>query len=115
MIFLNGEELLKVEDFWKFKMKVGEVIFAEKVKRTRKLIKLIVDFGDEKRIVVAGIGDQYKPEQLVNNKMIFVINIKTKKIAGIESQAMLLVAEEENGNIHLITLDPKIPKGVKVW
>jgi len=109
------EKLYEVEDFWKFKMKIGEILSAEKIKRTRKLIKLLVNFGNDRRIIITGVGDQFDPTNFVNKKMIFVTNLKPKKIAGIESQAMLLVAEEENGKVHLISVDPKIPNGVKVW
>ncbi|MCR6691396.1 MAG: methionine--tRNA ligase subunit beta [archaeon YNP-LCB-003-016] len=96
-------------------MRVGLVKNAERIPRTRKLIKLSVDFGDESRIVVAGIGDQYQPEDLMGKKMIFVVNLKPKNIAGVESQAMLIVAEEADGKVHLITVEDEVPLGSKVW
>jgi len=107
--------LFDVEEFWKFRMRVGLVKNAERIPRTRKLIKLSVDFGDESRIVVAGIGDQYQPEDLMGKKMIFVVNLKPKNIAGVESQAMLIVAEEADGKVHLITVEDEVPLGSKVW
>lgn len=112
---MGGEELYDVEEFWKFKMRVGLVRKAEKIPRTRKLIRLEVDFGDEMRTVVAGIGDQYSPEDLVDKRMIFVTNLKPKNIGGVESQAMLVVAEDEEGKVYLITLSEDVPLGVKVW
>lgn len=96
-------------------MKVGLVKSAERVPRTRKLIKLTVDFGVESRIVIAGIGDQYSPEDLLNKRMIFVVNLKPKRIADVESQAMPVVAEDENGKVYLITLSEDVPLGAKVW
>lgn len=107
--------MFDVEEFWKFKMRVGLVRSAERIPRTRKLIKLSVDFGDESRIVVAGIGDQYQPEDLMGKKMIFVVNLKPKRIADVESQAMLIVAEEADGRVHLITLGDEVSVGCKVW
>ncbi len=107
------EEVYDVEEFWKFKMKVGSVKEAEKVPRTKKLLKLKVDFGDEKRTVIAGIGDQYEEKDLLGKNMIFVTNLTRKKIAGIESEAMLIVGEEDNGKVHLITVD--MPIGTRVW
>lgn len=112
----KSEELFDVNEFWKFKLKVGLIRKAERIPRTRKLIKLEVDFKNEIRTVIAGIGDQYSPEDLENKRMIFVTNLKPKKIAGVESQAMLIVAEEEEtGKVYLITLPETIPIGVKVW
>ncbi|MEM4488510.1 MAG: methionine--tRNA ligase [Desulfurococcaceae archaeon] len=112
----SGEsQLFDVEEFWKFDMRVGLVKEAERVPRTRKLIKLLVDFGGEERVVVAGIGNQYGPEDLKGKRMIFVTNLKYKRIAGIESQAMLLVAEDNSGRVHLITVDESVPLGAKVW
>ncbi len=108
-------ELYDVEEFWKFSLRVGLVKEAEKVHKSRKLIKLVVDFGDEERIIVTGIGDQYKPDDLKGKKMIFVTNLKPKKLMGVESQGMLLLAEEENGNVYLIEVGEEVPIGVKVW
>ncbi len=108
-------ELYNVEDFWKFKLRIGLVREASKVPSSRKLIKLEVDFGDEVRTVVAGIGDQYKPEDLKGKKMIFVTNLKPKKVFGIESKAMLIVAEDERGKVYLITAGDEVPVGAKVW
>ena len=110
-----SEELYDVGEFWKFKMKVGLVKEAQKIPRTKKLLKLTVDFGDEVRTVVAGIGDQYEAKDLVGKKMIFVTNLKPKRIVGVESQAMLVVAEDENGKVYLITLSEEVPLGIKVW
>lgn len=108
-------ELYDVKEFWKFKMKVGLIREAQKIPRTKKLLKLVVDFGDETRTVVAGIGDQYGTENFIGKKMIFVTNLKPKKIAGVESQAMLIVAENKEGKVYLITLNEEVPVGAKVW
>ncbi len=104
-----------VEEFWKFDLRVGYVEKAEKIPKSKKLIKLEVDFGDEKRTIVTGIGDQYGPEDLEGKKMIFVLNLKPKKLMGVESRGMLLLAEEEDGKVHLVTVGEEVPVGVKVW
>ncbi len=108
-------ELYDVEDFWRFRMRVGRVVRAERIERTRKLIKLTVDFGDEKRTIVTGIADQYPPEALEGKKFIFVVNLKPKVIAGVESQGMLLVGEDEKGKVYLIPVPDEVPVGIKVW
>ena len=113
---MSEEKLYDVSEFWKFKMRVGLVKSAERIPKSRKLIKLLVDFGDEERVIVAGIGDQYTPEDLLGKKMIFVVNLKPKKLMGIESQGMLIVAEDEKtGKVYLITLSEEVPVGIKVW
>ena len=111
----DNKTLYEVDEFWKFDMRVGHVIHTEKIHRTRKLIKLIVNFGNTEKTVIAGVGDQYSPEDMVNKKMIFVTNLKPKKLSGVTSEAMLVVAEEENGKVYLITLPDYIPNGTKVW
>lgn len=104
-----------VDDFWKFDLRVGLVKEAEKVPKSRKLIKLLVDFGKEERTIVTGIADQYSPEDLKGKKMIFVLNLKPKNLMGLESRGMLILAEEEGGKVHLIEVDPRVPLGTKVW
>ncbi|MGC9103930.1 MAG: methionine--tRNA ligase subunit beta [Candidatus Methanodesulfokora sp.] len=104
-----------VEDFWKFDLRVGLIEEAERVPNSRKLIKLLVNFGKEKRVIVTGIADQFPPDDLVGKKMIFVLNLKPKKIMNVESQGMLLLAEEDSGKVHLITVDDSVPIGTKVW
>ncbi len=108
-------ELYDVDEFWKFDMRVGKVVEAEKIRRTRKLIKLVVDFGKERRTIVTGIADQYSPKELKGRKFIFVLNLKPKKLAGVESQGMLIVGEDENGKVYLLPVPEEVPVGIKVW
>jgi len=109
------EEYYDVEDFWKFDLKVGHVIDAERLPRTRKLIRLEVDFGKERRTIVAGIGDQFTPDMLIGKKYVFVLNIKPRKFAGVESKGMILAAEDEKGKLYLITAEGDAPSGSKVY
>ena len=104
-----------VEEFWNFDLKVGKVFEAEKVAGAQKLIKLIVDFGDEKRTIVTGIADQHEPSELAGKKMVFITNLKPKKVFGIESKGMLLLAEDHNKQTYLITADDNIPIGSKFY
>ncbi len=104
-----------VEEFWKFDLRIGLVEEAERIPKSKKLIKLLVNFGDERRVIVTGIADQYAPEDLKGKRMIFVLNLKPKKIMGVESQGMLILAEEESGKVHLITVGEDVPPGTKVW
>ena len=108
-------ELYDVNEFWKFDLKVGLVKGAERLKRTRKLIKLEADFGNEQRTIITGLADQYAPEDLKGKKFVFVLNLKPKKLSGVESQGMLIVAESEEGKVYLLPVPDEVPIGTKVW
>jgi len=108
-------ELYDANEFWKFDLRVGFVKKAERVKRTKKLIKLEVDFGNEQRTIITGLADQYAPEDLERKKFVFVLNLKPKKLFGVESQGMLIVAESEEGQIYLLPVPDEVPIGTKVW
>ncbi|MCS7215297.1 MAG: methionine--tRNA ligase [Thermodesulfovibrio sp.] len=104
------EELITIEDFMKIKLKVGTVTCAERVEGSKKLIRLIVDIGEERQIV-AGIGEQYSPEELLGKSIIVLSNLKTAKLMGIESQGMLLAATDKEGKISILTVDRRIDAG----
>ena len=108
-------ELYDVSEFWKFDLRVGLVRKAEKLKRTRKLIKLDVDFGTERRTIITGIADQYSPEEFEGKKFIFVLNLKPKEFSGVKSEGMLIVAENEEGRVYLLPVPEGVPAGTKVW
>ncbi|MFZ8830324.1 MAG: methionine--tRNA ligase subunit beta [Candidatus Aenigmatarchaeota archaeon] len=101
------------EEFAKLELRVGKVIQVEDIPESTKLLKLTVDFGNEKRIAVAGIKQQYKPEDLLNKKFVFVTNLQRRKIMGIESQCMILAAED-NGTIALLQPIKDVKEGSKI-
>ena len=101
------------EEFAKLELRVGKVIQVEDILESSKLLKLTVDFGNEKRIAVAGIKQQYKPEDLLNKKFVFVTNLQRRKIMGIESQCMILAAED-NGTIALLQPIKDVKEGSKI-
>jgi len=106
-------EYISFDEFKKMDLRVGEVIKAEKVEGTDKLLKLEVDIGTEKRTMVAGMADVYSPEDLIGKKVIVIVNLKPALIRGIESQGMLLAAEVEE-KAFLPSFDRDIPSGTKV-
>ncbi|NLO89814.1 MAG: methionine--tRNA ligase [Clostridia bacterium] len=110
---LNLEEEITIEEFSKVDLRVAEVIKAEKVKNADKLLKLEVDLGAEKRTVVAGIAEYYKPEEMVGKKIVLVANLKPAKIRGITSQGMILAASKGD-KLGVITLERDIPAGARV-
>jgi len=106
-------EEITFEEFMRMDLRVGEILKAEKVEGTQKLIKLEVDIGTEKRTMVAGIADVYSPEELVGKKLVVIVNLKPALIRGIESQGMILAAEVE-GKATIPFFDRDISTGAKV-
>lgn len=89
--------MITFEDFAKVEMRAGTVETAEPVEKSDKLLKLIVNFGDEKRQVLSGIAQDYSPDQLIGKQFVFVTNLEPRSIMGMESQAMILATDEEVG------------------
>ncbi|MEC1719966.1 methionine--tRNA ligase [Schinkia azotoformans] len=106
-------EEITIDDFGKVELRVAEVIQAENVKKADKLLKLQLDLGFEKRQVVSGIAEYYKPEELTGQKVICVTNLKPVKLRGELSQGMIL-AGKDNGKLKLATIDASIPNGTKI-
>ncbi|RLB43485.1 MAG: methionine--tRNA ligase [Deltaproteobacteria bacterium] len=104
--------LISFDEFQRLDLRVGTIVKAENVPKSKKLVKLIIDMGEE-RTVVAGIAGQYDPEELVGKQVVLVANLQPVKLMGIESQGMVLAAEDENG-IHLLTVDRDTKPGSKV-
>lgn len=105
--------MISFDEFQKIDLRVGKVIEAEDVKNSKKLLKLKVDLGKEKRQIVAGIKGFYKPEELIGKEIIIVANLEPKVLAGIESQGMLLAADVEGKPIILIP-EKEVPPGTIV-
>ena len=102
------------EDFKKVEMRVGRVIEVEEIPNSKNLYKLIVDFGNEKRQAVSGIKNFYTKGELLGKEFIFVTNLEKKKIMGVESQCMILAAEDDKGKVVLLKPEREIKEGSKV-
>ena len=108
-------ELIEFDDFMKVKIRTGKIISAEKIKKSKKLFKLQVDFGAEQRQIVAGIAEHYKPEELIGKVVSVVVNLKPAKLMGVESQGMILAASNEEGKLCVMTPEnPEIGLGAEV-
>jgi methionine--tRNA ligase beta chain len=105
--------MINIEEFQKTEMKVGEVLSAERVPNSEKLLKLSVNLGEESpRQVVSGIAKFFSdPELLVGKKCMFVTNLEPRMLMGLESQAMILAVSTPEGQFSLITPDQSIPPG----
>ncbi|MCI0529243.1 MAG: methionine--tRNA ligase subunit beta, partial [Nitrospira sp.] len=105
--------LIPIEEFAKVDLRVAEILVAERIQSSSRLIKLQVDLGTEKRTVVAGIAESYTPEELIGRKVVLVANLKPAKLMGVESQGMVLAAVKDKKAI-LLTLDREVEVGAKV-
>jgi len=106
---------ITIEDFAKLDLRVGEIKSAERVAGTDKLLKLMVDIGDEVRQVVAGIAEVYKPEALVGKKVVVVANMPPRKLRGVESNGMVVAAAVgPEGRPVLCTFTEPVPPGAKL-
>ena len=106
-------DIVTFDEFKRMDLRVGEILKAEKVPGTDKLLRIEVNIGTEKRTMVAGVGDAYSPEELVGKKPIVIVNLKPAVIRGIESQAMLLAAEV-GGKAIIPFFDREVAAGAKV-
>ena len=102
---LEHKPVIDYEDFAKMELRVGEIIACEEVPNSKKLLKETVKIGSEVRTILSGIKKWYKPEDMVGKKVMVICNLAPRKIAGIESQGMLLCAESAEGEISLMTPD----------
>lgn len=108
------EVKISYEDFAKVKLRVAQVLAAENIPKTDKLLKLHIQLGTERRQIVAGIAQKYSPDQMIGKKIIIVANLQPAKIRGIESNGMLLAAEDERGNFTLLGLDRDVNDGAVI-
>ncbi len=106
-------EQITFDEFMKMDLRVGEILSAERVEGTNKLIKLKVNIGDETRTMVAGVADTYSPEDLMGKKLVVIANLKPAVIRGIESQGMILAAEVE-GKAIIPFFEEEVPTGARV-
>ena len=102
------------KEFEKLDIRVGLIEKVEDIPGSKNLIKLMVDFGSEKRQAVAGLKQYFKPEEITGRKYVFVLNLERKKLMGIESQCMILAADDGKGKIVLLQPDKDVEIGSKV-
>jgi len=108
------EELISYDQFMGTKLKVAEVISAEKIEKSKKLMKLKVQLDDGERQVIAGIAEHYNPEDLVGKKVVVVANLQPAKLMGEESQGMILAVEKEQGGLQVLVVDNSVKNGTRV-
>jgi len=115
MIHLTVLEMeISFEDFQKLDLRIGKIAEASQISGSRNLIKMTVDFGSEKRQAVAGLMQWYKPQDLVGKKCAFVLNLQKRKMMGVESQCMILAADDGKGNVIVLQPEKEIGEGSRI-
>ena len=104
---------ITIDQFRELELRVAQIVAAEKIEKSKKLLKLRVNTGDAERTIVAGIALAYTPEELVNRKVVIVANLQPATLMGVESNGMVLAAEV-NGQPSLLSVDPTVPLGTNV-
>ena len=110
---MQHKEFMDIKDFYKNELRVGKVIAAEKVKKSKKLLKLSVKIAGEIRTILSGIAQSYKPDEIVGKNVVVLLNLPPRKMMGMESQGMILSAEED-GKLSLLTVDKEIDSGSEI-
>jgi methionyl-tRNA synthetase len=105
---------INYDDFAKLELRVGTISAAEKVKKADKLLQLQVDLGNETRTIVSGIAEHYAPENIIGQQVCIVANLAPRKIKGIESKGMILMAEDEFGKLKFVMPSEAIKAGSKI-
>lgn len=106
---------ISFEDFQKLDIRIAKIITCEVVENADKLYKLTLDAGElGEKIVVSGIRDWYIPEELIGKKIVYLSNLEPKVIRGVESQGMILAAEDDKGNCVLLVPKKSIDSGTKI-
>ena len=109
-----AKPLIQFDDFAKIDLKTGVILSAEKVEKADKLLKLSVNLGTEIRAIVSGIALHYKPEEIIGKQVVVVANLAPRKMRGIESMGMILMAEDASGKLHFVSPEQAINPGAGV-
>lgn len=107
--------MISFEDFSQMDIRTGTILQAEKMPKSKKLLLLKVDLGSEQRTIVSGIANHYRPEEVIGKKVSVLANLAPRKIFGVESQGMLLMAEDQDGRLIFIAPeDSTTPSGLSI-
>jgi methionine--tRNA ligase beta chain len=107
---MGNKDIIDLNEFAKLDLRIGKIENAERIEGSKKLIRLEVDIGNEKRQIVAGIAEEYNPEGLIGTRVPILANLKPAKLMGVESQGMIL-AVDVNGKPILLHPDKEVPAG----
>lgn len=108
------KEIVEFDDFTKLDIRIGTIIEAEKVPKTKKLLKLKVDVGIDTRTIVSGIAESFKPEEIIGQQVSVLVNLAPRKIRGVESQGMILMTDTADGKLAFVEPEREVKNGESV-
>jgi len=111
---IPSKTTIKFDDFMKMDIRTGTILEAEKVAKTKKLLKLKIDTGIDERTVVSGIAEYYKPEDIIGIKVSILVNLAPRNLRGIESQGMILMAEDNDGKLCFVSPTENVNNGSEI-
>ena len=114
VIDIEAKPEITFDDFGKMQFQVGEIISCEAVPKSKKLLCSQVKIGSQVKQIVSGIRKYYTPEEMVGKKVMVLVNLKPAKLAGVLSEGMLLCAENDKGELALVTPDKDMPAGAEI-
>lgn len=109
-----GDNSITIEEFLKVTLQAGKIIQAQSMSGMKKIIKVEVDIGSEKREIAVGVAAHYKPEELIGKMVIVCTNLRRRKIGNMISNGMILAADSNQGKPVLVTVDDEVPNGAIV-
>ena len=109
-----AKEQITFDDFSKLDIRTATVLEAERVPKTDKLLKVKIDSGLDIRVIVSGIALDYEPEQMVGKQISIIANLEPRKIKGIESKGMILMAEDSDGKLTVVAPERRVSNGSTV-
>ena len=114
MIDIEAKPEITYDDFAKLQFQVGEIIACEAVKGSKKLLCSKVKIGSQVKQILSGIHAAYEPEEMVGKKVMVLVNLAPRKMAGLVSEGMLLCAEDAEGNLALMKPEKDMPAGAEI-
>jgi methionyl-tRNA synthetase len=109
-----AKDVISFDDFTKLDIRTGTILEAERVPKTKKLLKLLIDTGIDKRTVVSGISEHYNPEEIIGKKVSILVNLAPREIKGIESHGMILMAENTKGELSFVASEKEFHNGSEI-
>jgi methionyl-tRNA synthetase len=105
---------ISFEEFQKLDLRIGKITEANQIPNSKNLMRLMVDFGAEQRQAVAGLLRWYTPEDLVGKKCVFILNLQKRMMMGVESQCMILAAEDDEGTVTVLQPEKDVAEGSRI-
>ena len=105
---------ISFEELQKLDLRIGKITEANQIPGSNNLIRILVDFGTEKRQAVAGLLQWYQPQGLVGKKCVFILNLQKRKVMGVESQCMILAAEDDKGDVTVLQPEKDVAEGSRI-